>query len=77
MSDQLERVIRSLRHLWAQPDATIEQFAAEAVATLRPELEDSAAYRYLMNELNNLGSIKALRDAQLAHAARLEGNDAN
>ena len=45
MSDQLDRVIRSLRHLWAQPDATIEQFAAEAVAALRPELEDAERWR--------------------------------
>lgn len=45
MSDQIERVIRSLRHLWAQPDATIEQFAAEAVAALRPELEDAERWK--------------------------------
>jgi hypothetical protein len=47
MSDQIERVIRSLRHLWAQPDATIEQFAAEAVAALRPELESAERYRQI------------------------------
>jgi hypothetical protein len=50
MSAQIEHVIRSLRHLWAQPDATIEQFAAEAVAALRPELENAERYRWLRDK---------------------------
>jgi hypothetical protein len=58
MSDQLERVIRSLRHLWAQPDATIEQFATEAVAALRPELEDAERYRWLRDNEHHSISVE-------------------
>jgi hypothetical protein len=85
MSGQLERVIRSLRHLWAQPDATIEQFAAEAVAALRPELEDARFQRDIVQQCFMLLEIACSGDerrvkfdalkAQYEVAAQQEGND--
>ena len=69
MSDQIERVIRSLRHLWAQPDATIEQFAAEAVAALRPELEDAERWQVHMRFMDD-GRGAAARHQEWIDAAR-------